>query len=64
MLLNAVVCSSYNLDLEEEKREGVTWADYKTLPLSEQGTMCVTGPRQARLIPLLLSLLLSAVLEI
>ncbi|KAM9535002.1 membrane-associated guanylate kinase, WW and PDZ domain-containing protein 3-like isoform 1-T1 [Salvelinus alpinus] len=36
----------YNLDLEEEKREGVTWADYKTLPLSEQGTMCVTGPKQ------------------
>uniref|UniRef100_A0A8C7RFK7 Membrane-associated guanylate kinase, WW and PDZ domain-containing protein 3 n=1 Tax=Oncorhynchus mykiss TaxID=8022 RepID=A0A8C7RFK7_ONCMY len=36
---------SYNLDLEE-KREGVTWADYKTLPLSEQGTMCVTGPKQ------------------
>uniref|UniRef100_A0A674C296 Membrane-associated guanylate kinase, WW and PDZ domain-containing protein 3 n=1 Tax=Salmo trutta TaxID=8032 RepID=A0A674C296_SALTR len=35
----------YNLDLEE-KREGVTWADYKTLPLSEQGTMCVTGPKQ------------------
>ncbi|CAB1314866.1 unnamed protein product, partial [Coregonus sp. 'balchen'] len=46
----------YNLDLEE-KREGVTWADYKTLPLSEQGTMCVTGPKQARLISLLLSLL-------
>uniref|UniRef100_A0A4W5QGK0 PDZ domain-containing protein n=1 Tax=Hucho hucho TaxID=62062 RepID=A0A4W5QGK0_9TELE len=36
----------YNLDLEEEKREGVTWADYKTLPLSEQGTLCVTGPKQ------------------
>uniref|UniRef100_A0A8C8IZE6 Membrane-associated guanylate kinase, WW and PDZ domain-containing protein 3 n=1 Tax=Oncorhynchus tshawytscha TaxID=74940 RepID=A0A8C8IZE6_ONCTS len=30
----------------QRSREGVTWADYKTLPLSEQGTMCVTGPRQ------------------
>ncbi|XP_010863565.2 membrane-associated guanylate kinase, WW and PDZ domain-containing protein 3 isoform X2 [Esox lucius] len=36
----------YNLDLEEEKREGATWADYKTVPLSEQGTLCVTGPKQ------------------
>ncbi|XP_071375210.1 membrane-associated guanylate kinase, WW and PDZ domain-containing protein 3 [Centroberyx affinis] len=35
----------YNLDLEE-KREAVTWSDYKTLPLSEQGTLCVTGPNQ------------------
>uniref|UniRef100_A0A8C8D1S9 Membrane-associated guanylate kinase, WW and PDZ domain-containing protein 3-like n=1 Tax=Oncorhynchus tshawytscha TaxID=74940 RepID=A0A8C8D1S9_ONCTS len=31
---------------QRSKREGVTWADYKTLPLSEQGTMCVTGPKQ------------------
>ncbi|XP_034056865.1 membrane-associated guanylate kinase, WW and PDZ domain-containing protein 3-like isoform X2 [Gymnodraco acuticeps] len=35
----------YNLDLEE-KREAVNWSDHKTLPLSEQGTMCVTGPNQ------------------
>ncbi|XP_039972443.1 membrane-associated guanylate kinase, WW and PDZ domain-containing protein 3 isoform X1 [Xiphias gladius] len=35
----------YNLDLEE-KREGVNWSDHKTLPLSEQGTLCVTGPNQ------------------
>ncbi|XP_040889978.1 membrane-associated guanylate kinase, WW and PDZ domain-containing protein 3 isoform X2 [Toxotes jaculatrix] len=35
----------YNLDLEE-KREGVKWSDHKTLPLSEQGTLCVTGPNQ------------------
>ncbi|KAM4612945.1 membrane-associated guanylate kinase, WW and PDZ domain-containing protein 3 [Polymixia lowei] len=35
----------YNLDFDE-KREGVNWTDYKTLPLSEQGTLCVTGPNQ------------------
>ncbi|KAM9361245.1 membrane-associated guanylate kinase, WW and PDZ domain-containing protein 3 [Symphorus nematophorus] len=35
----------YNLDVEE-KREGVNWSDHKTLPLSEQGTLCVTGPNQ------------------
>ncbi|XP_018539385.1 membrane-associated guanylate kinase, WW and PDZ domain-containing protein 3 isoform X2 [Lates calcarifer] len=35
----------YNLDLEE-KREGVNWSDHKNLPLSEQGTLCVTGPNQ------------------
>ncbi|XP_056293746.1 membrane-associated guanylate kinase, WW and PDZ domain-containing protein 3-like isoform X2 [Pseudoliparis swirei] len=35
----------YNLDLEE-KREGLNWSDHKTLPLSEQGTLCVTGPNQ------------------
>ncbi|KAG7226750.1 hypothetical protein INR49_014099, partial [Caranx melampygus] len=35
----------YNLDLEE-KREGVNWSDHKTLPLSEQGTLCVTGTNQ------------------
>jgi len=38
---------SYNLDLEE-KREGLNWSDHKTLPLSEQGTLCVTGPNQVR----------------
>ncbi|XP_029907895.1 membrane-associated guanylate kinase, WW and PDZ domain-containing protein 3 [Myripristis murdjan] len=35
----------YNLDLED-KREGVNWSDYKNLPVSEQGTLCVTGPNQ------------------
>ncbi|XP_067359516.1 membrane-associated guanylate kinase, WW and PDZ domain-containing protein 3 isoform X1 [Channa argus] len=35
----------YNLD-QEEKREGVNWSDQKTLSLSEQGTLCVTGPNQ------------------
>ncbi|XP_071350166.1 membrane-associated guanylate kinase, WW and PDZ domain-containing protein 3 isoform X1 [Trachinotus anak] len=35
----------YNLDLEE-KREGVNWSDHKTLSLSEQGTLCVTGTNQ------------------
>ncbi|XP_067442666.1 membrane-associated guanylate kinase, WW and PDZ domain-containing protein 3-like isoform X1 [Thunnus thynnus] len=35
----------YNLDLEE-KTDGVNWSDHKTLPLSEQGTLCVTGPNQ------------------
>ncbi|XP_078026564.1 membrane-associated guanylate kinase, WW and PDZ domain-containing protein 3 isoform X1 [Epinephelus lanceolatus] len=35
----------YNLDLDE-KREGVNWSEHKTLPLSEQGTLCVTGPNQ------------------
>ncbi|KAJ7998660.1 hypothetical protein DPEC_G00207180 [Dallia pectoralis] len=36
----------YNLDLEEEKLEEATWADYKMVPLSEQGALCVTGPKQ------------------
>uniref|UniRef100_A0A8D3A3I6 Membrane-associated guanylate kinase, WW and PDZ domain-containing protein 3 n=1 Tax=Scophthalmus maximus TaxID=52904 RepID=A0A8D3A3I6_SCOMX len=35
----------YNLDLEE-RRDGVSWSDHNTLPLSEQGTLCVTGPNQ------------------
>ncbi|XP_045884991.1 membrane-associated guanylate kinase, WW and PDZ domain-containing protein 3 isoform X1 [Micropterus dolomieu] len=35
----------YNMDMEE-KREGVNWSDHKTVPLSEQGTLCVTGPNQ------------------
>lgn len=47
----SVVCCSYNLDIEE-KREGVNWSDSKTLPLSEQGTLCVTGPNQVRPTPL------------
>ncbi|KAL4622499.1 membrane-associated guanylate kinase, WW and PDZ domain-containing protein 3 isoform X1 [Arapaima gigas] len=34
-----------NLEVEE-KREGVAWAEYKTVPQSEQGTLCVTGPKQ------------------
>lgn len=40
----------------EEKREGVNWSDHKTVPLSEQGTLCVTGPNQVRLILLFLPL--------
>ena len=43
------VCLSYNLDLEE-KRDGLNWSDHKTLPLSEQGTLCVTGPNQVTVI--------------
>ncbi|KAJ8391157.1 hypothetical protein AAFF_G00095860 [Aldrovandia affinis] len=35
----------YNLDMED-RREGIAWADYKTLPQSEQGTLCVIGPKQ------------------
>ncbi|XP_034544408.1 membrane-associated guanylate kinase, WW and PDZ domain-containing protein 3 isoform X2 [Notolabrus celidotus] len=35
----------YNLDMEE-KREGVNRSDHKSLSLSEQGTLCVTGPNQ------------------
>ncbi|KAI3369814.1 hypothetical protein L3Q82_024637 [Scortum barcoo] len=35
----------YNLDMEE-KREGVNWSDHKSLSLSEQGTLCITGPNQ------------------
>ncbi|XP_040060755.2 membrane-associated guanylate kinase, WW and PDZ domain-containing protein 3 isoform X1 [Gasterosteus aculeatus] len=34
-----------NLELEE-KREGVDWSEHRSLSLSEQGTMCVTGPNQ------------------
>lgn len=49
----SVVCFSYNLDVEE-KREGVNWSDHKTLPLSEQGTLCVTGPNQVRIMSLFL----------
>ncbi|KAL0978510.1 hypothetical protein UPYG_G00171420 [Umbra pygmaea] len=33
-----------NLDLEEG--EGVVWTNYKPVPLNEQGTLCVTGPKQ------------------
>uniref|UniRef100_A0A8C9QYM2 Membrane associated guanylate kinase, WW and PDZ domain containing 3 n=1 Tax=Scleropages formosus TaxID=113540 RepID=A0A8C9QYM2_SCLFO len=36
----------YNLELEE-KRDGVAWAEYKTLPQSEQGTLCVIGSKQS-----------------
>uniref|UniRef100_A0A673A606 Membrane-associated guanylate kinase, WW and PDZ domain-containing protein 3 n=1 Tax=Sphaeramia orbicularis TaxID=375764 RepID=A0A673A606_9TELE len=35
----------YNLDLDE-KRDGINWSDHNALPLSEQGTLCVTGPNQ------------------
>ncbi|KAM7423092.1 hypothetical protein PAMA_010900 [Pampus argenteus] len=35
----------YNLDLED-KTDGVNWSDHKSLPLSEQGMLCVTGPNQ------------------
>ncbi|XP_060897093.1 membrane-associated guanylate kinase, WW and PDZ domain-containing protein 3 isoform X1 [Labrus mixtus] len=35
----------FNLDMEE-KREAVSWSDHKSLSLSEQGTLCVTGPNQ------------------
>ncbi len=48
-------CFSYNLDVEE-KREGGNWSDHKTLPLSEQGTLCVTGPNQVRIILLFFAL--------
>lgn len=42
------VCCSYTMDLEE-KRDAVNYSDFKTLPLSEQGTLCVTGPNQVRI---------------
>lgn len=51
----SVVCCSYNLDFEE-KSDGVNWSDHKTLPLSDQGTLCVTGPNQVRIIILFLPL--------
>ncbi|XP_053724093.1 membrane-associated guanylate kinase, WW and PDZ domain-containing protein 3 isoform X1 [Synchiropus splendidus] len=35
----------YNLDLED-RRDGSTWSDHKTLSLEQQGTLCVTGPNQ------------------
>lgn len=46
---------SYNLDVEE-KRDGVNFSDHKTLPLSEQGALCVTGPNQVRTTLFLLAL--------
>ncbi|XP_064160635.1 membrane-associated guanylate kinase, WW and PDZ domain-containing protein 3-like isoform X1 [Anguilla rostrata] len=33
----------YTLDMEES-RDVLTWADYKTLPQPEQGTLCIIGP--------------------
>nr|XP_020470186.1 membrane-associated guanylate kinase, WW and PDZ domain-containing protein 3 isoform X2 [Monopterus albus] len=44
-LQHRVMGQSYTLDLEE-KRDGINWSDHKTLALSEQGTLCVTGPNQ------------------
>ncbi|KAJ8360482.1 hypothetical protein SKAU_G00170070 [Synaphobranchus kaupii] len=35
----------YNLDMEDN-RDILTWADYKTLPQPEQGTLCIIGPKQ------------------
>ncbi|XP_062853496.1 membrane-associated guanylate kinase, WW and PDZ domain-containing protein 3 [Trichomycterus rosablanca] len=35
----------YNLD-REELRDELAWTDYKTLPLSEKGMLCVTGSKQ------------------
>ncbi|XP_066520229.1 membrane-associated guanylate kinase, WW and PDZ domain-containing protein 3 isoform X2 [Hoplias malabaricus] len=35
----------YNLD-KEECRDELVWAEYKTLPMSEKGTLCVTGSKQ------------------
>lgn len=32
------------------KRDTVNYSDFKTLPLSEQGTLCVTGPNQVRIL--------------
>lgn len=46
----------------EDKRDGGNWSDHKTLPLSEQGTLCVTGPNQVRAVTpcLLLNVMLPA----
>ncbi|XP_029989383.1 membrane-associated guanylate kinase, WW and PDZ domain-containing protein 3 isoform X2 [Sphaeramia orbicularis] len=44
-LQHRTVVQSYNLDLDE-KRDGINWSDHNALPLSEQGTLCVTGPNQ------------------
>uniref|UniRef100_A0AAY4DL75 Membrane-associated guanylate kinase, WW and PDZ domain-containing protein 3 n=1 Tax=Denticeps clupeoides TaxID=299321 RepID=A0AAY4DL75_9TELE len=30
----------------DDKRDVVAWAEYKTLPASEQGTLCITGSKQ------------------
>ncbi|KAG9352888.1 hypothetical protein JZ751_017464, partial [Albula glossodonta] len=35
----------YNLDMED-RRDGITWAEYKTLPQTEQGTLCIVGSKQ------------------
>ncbi|XP_049335142.1 membrane-associated guanylate kinase, WW and PDZ domain-containing protein 3 isoform X2 [Astyanax mexicanus] len=35
----------YNLDMEE-MRDELAWAEYKTLPITEKGTLCVTGSKQ------------------
>lgn len=43
------VCCSYIQDLEE-KRHALSYSDDKTPSLSEQGTLCVTGPNQVRIL--------------
>ncbi|XP_062329761.1 membrane-associated guanylate kinase, WW and PDZ domain-containing protein 3 isoform X2 [Osmerus eperlanus] len=43
--LSAQQDEHFNLDLEEN-REEVSWSEYKTLPVGDQGTLCVTGPKQ------------------
>lgn len=35
----------YNLDMDDIRDE-LAWAEYKTLPMSEKGTLCVTGSKQ------------------
>ncbi|KAJ8259582.1 hypothetical protein GJAV_G00171100 [Gymnothorax javanicus] len=35
----------YALEMEQD-RDIITWADYRTLPQPEQGTLCIVGPNQ------------------
>uniref|UniRef100_H2VB45 Membrane-associated guanylate kinase, WW and PDZ domain-containing protein 3 n=1 Tax=Takifugu rubripes TaxID=31033 RepID=H2VB45_TAKRU len=44
-LQHRVLGQSYTQDLEA-KRDALKCSDFKTLPFSEQGTLCVTGPNQ------------------
>lgn len=37
----------YNLDMDEIRDE-LIWTEYKALPMSEQGTLCVANSKQVR----------------
>ncbi|XP_035380325.1 membrane-associated guanylate kinase, WW and PDZ domain-containing protein 3 [Electrophorus electricus] len=45
ILKSATQEERYNLDTEDTRDE-LAWAEYKTLPMSEKGTLCVTGSKQ------------------
>nr|XP_055068689.1 membrane-associated guanylate kinase, WW and PDZ domain-containing protein 3 isoform X3 [Misgurnus anguillicaudatus] len=45
MLKSANQDERYNLDMDE-LRDGLAWTEYKALPMSEQGTLCVSNFKQ------------------